>query len=73
MSNGPVDTRLEVALEVLRAARPFVEAEVRRSDSTIADDWGMKPNDLLERIDGVLAVGWPAPAPLPADYWETAQ
>lgn len=73
MSEGSIDTRLEVALSLLREARPFIELEANLANRGIGKPGQGSAPDLLRRIDEALAEGWPEPAPLPPDYWETAE
>ena len=73
MSQGAVDTRLEVALDILRDARPFIELEASLENSGMGKPGRGDAPDILRRIDEALAEGWPEPAALPEDYWETAQ
>lgn len=73
MSSGPIDTRLEEALDVLKAARPFVELEAKLENSGMGKPGRGDAPNVLARIDACLAEGWPEPAPLPPDYWETAE
>lgn len=72
MSQGPIDTRLEEALDVLKAARPYVESQTRLTATTGPGLVFDPARDVLARIDACLEQGWPEPAPLPPDYWETA-
>lgn len=66
-------SQLDEVLDVLRDARPFVELEAKLANSGMGKPGQGDAPEVLARIDAVLAQGWPKPAPLPEDYWESAQ